>query len=255
MQAMQLSPHGADQRGLWKRCLEEMVFERAGATVTSKRLGTHTPSAPLRTLRWISKPGVAVCDTHFMQVLIRILAGFGVVALAGCSALLPRSRAEDVSNFQSYEAAREALESVVPYRTTLADLESLGFDVRASANVQQVPYPQWVALLAHPNVPLDRADVGIRDCIAAEQACRSYAFRFGNLKQERRGNFAADFLNFRRVTLTHGWRFEGVMLVRDGVVLFRNHGGQPRIELVEDRRNPLGPLQTMGDSALRSLVP
>ena len=206
-------------------------------------------------MRWISKPGVTFRDNDPVQILFRILVGSGVIALAGCSALLPRSRAEDVSSFKSYDAAREALESVVPYRTTIADLKTLGFDVRASANVQQVPYPQWVALLAHPNVPLDRADVGIRDCIAAEQACRSYAFRFGNLRQERRGSFMADFLNFRRFTLTHGWRFEGVMLVRDGIVLFRNHGGQPRIELVEDRRNPLGPLQTMGDSVLRGLVP
>ena len=190
-----------------------------------------------------------------MYGLIRVLVIFGFVVLAGCSALLPRSRAEDISPFQSYDAAREALESVVPYRTTLEDLKTLGFDVQASANVQQVPYPQWVAVLAHPNVPLDRADVGIRDCVAAAQACRSYTFRFGNLKQERRGSFVADFLNFRRITLTHGWRFEGVMLVRVGVVLFRNHGGQPNIELVEDRRNPLGPLQTMGESALRSLMP
>ena len=190
-----------------------------------------------------------------MYGLIRVLVIFGFVVLAGCSALLPRSRAEDISPFQSYDAAREALESVVPYRTTLEDLKTLGFDVQASANVQQVPYPQWVAVLAHPNVPLDRADVGIRDCVAAAQACRSYTFRFGNLKQERRGSFVADFLNFRRITLTHGWRFEGVMLVRVGVVLFRNHGGQPNIELVEDRRNPLGPLQSVGESALRGLMP
>ena len=190
-----------------------------------------------------------------MYGLMRLLAIFGLVALGGCSALLPRSRAEDISPFQSYDAAREALESVVPYRTTLEDLKTLGFDVQASANVQQVPYPQWVAVLAHPNVPLDRADVGIRDCVAAEQACQSYIFRFGNLEQERRGSFVADFLNFRRITLTHGWRFEGVMLVRDGVVLFRNHGGQPNIELIEDRRNPLGPLQNVGESALRGLMP
>ena len=190
-----------------------------------------------------------------MQGLIRLLVIFGFVALAGCSGLLPRSRAEDISPFQSYDAAREALESVVPYRTTLEDLKTLGFDVRASANLQQMPYPQWVAVLAHPNVPLDRADVGIRDCVTAEQACRFYTFRFGNLKQERRGSFVADFLNFRRITLTHGWRFEGVMLVRDGVVLFRNHGGQPNIELVEDHRNPLGPLQGTGESALRGLLP
>lgn len=190
---------------------------------------SKSTTGQLRTFALDHQTRVCIRHTGFMHSLIRLLATFGFVAIAGCSALLPRSRAEDISPFQSYDAARQALESVVPYHTTLQDLKTLGFDVQASANVQQVPYPQWVGVLAHPNVPLDRSDVGIRDCIAAEQACRSYTFRFGNLKQERRGSFLADFLNFRRITLTHGWRFEGVVLVRDGVVLFRNHGGQPKI--------------------------
>ncbi|MBA3623072.1 MAG: hypothetical protein H0W48_01105 [Methylibium sp.] len=46
-----------------------------------------------------------------------------------------------------------------------------------------------------------------------------------------------------------------MVLVRDGLVLFRNHGGQLRIELVEDRRNPLGPLQSVGESVPSSLKP
>jgi hypothetical protein len=45
------------------------------------------------------------------------------------------------------------------------------------------------------------------------------------------------------------------VLVRDDLVLFRNHGGQPRIELVEDRKNPLGPLQGMGESMPSGMVP
>jgi len=177
------------------------------------------------------------------------------VVLTGCASLLPSTRADDTSRFNSYEEAQAAIEKVVPYRTRAADLASLGLDVEASANVQQLPYPQWVGMLVQPNVPLAQADIGIRDCLAAEQACRAYVFRIGNQTRERAGNFVMDFLNFRRITHTRGWRFEGVMLLRDDVVLFRNHGGQPKIELVEDRANPLGPLQSIGESVPSGLMP
>jgi len=190
-----------------------------------------------------------------MNAVFRFLLCLGCVALAGCAGLLPRTRSDDVSHFDSYDDARAALERVTPYQTRVADLKALHFDLDASANVQQLPYPQWVGTLVQANQPLDRADIGIRDCLAAEQTCRAYVFRFGNLARERDGNFIADFLNFRRITHTRGWRFEGVLLVRDDVVLFRNHGGQPRIELVEDRANPLGPFQSLGESVPSGLVP
>jgi len=193
-------------------------------------------------------------ETRRMTAMRRLVFA-SCVALAGCTALLPRARTEDVSPFASFEAAREAFERAVPYRTTLAELKALGFDAQASGNVRQIPYPQLVAyLVPNPTLELAQLDVGIRDCIAARQSCRAYEFRFGAQVHERRGGFIADFLNFRRVTHTGGWRFEGVVLVRESVVLFRNHGGEPKIDSVEERVNPLGPLQALGEAAVRSAV-
>lgn len=184
-----------------------------------------------------------------------LAAAFAAAWLAGCSTLLPHGSNVDVSPFPSFEAARDAFEQVAPYRSTLVDLQRLGFNPQSTANVEQVPYPQWVAMLVHPNVSPAESDAGIRDCFAAEQACGAYVFRYSRIERARSGGFVADFLNFHRVTLTHGWRFEGVVLVRDGTVLFRNHGGQPRIESVEDRTNLLGPLQSIGETVPESLRP
>lgn len=178
-----------------------------------------------------------------------------LAGLAGCGSLLPRSESEDVSPFQSYEAARSALEQVRPYETSLEQLRALGFDIGRSANVERVPYPQWVGMIVHPGTPLDQTEDGIRDCIAAGPLCQALVFRFGRVERERRGAFLADFFNFHRLTRTFGWRFEGTVLVRNGTVLFRNHGGQPTIELVEDRWNPLGPFQSIGESASRVVTP
>jgi hypothetical protein len=206
-------------------------------------------------LRSINRRPVPQAETGRMRTRRWLLIG-ACAMLAGCSGLLPRARTEEVSSFAGFEAAREAFDRVVPYRTTLDELKALGFDARASGNnVRQIPYPQWVGrLVPNPTLSIDDLDAGIRDCIAAQQACRAYEFRLGAQTQKRHGNFLADFLNFRRLTQTRGWRFEGVVLVRQEVVLFRNHGGEPKIDIVEERVNPLGPLQVLGEAAARSTV-
>jgi hypothetical protein len=184
--------------------------------------------------------------------LRRFLAVLSITGLSGCASLLPHGQSEDVSPFPTFEAAREALDRIEPYRSNVDGLKALGFDTSASTNVREVPYPQLIAhLVETPYLPLADLDAGIRECIAVRERCRAYEFRFSRIKRERQGDFVADLLNFRRVTRTSGWRFEGVVLVRDdGLVLFRNHAGEPHIESTEDLRNPLGPLQSL-DSFFR----
>lgn len=190
-----------------------------------------------------------ICDglmgsrrVYFLSVLMLLLAA--------CGSLLPRGSTESQSGFASFEAARDAIERVKPYETTVAQLKDLGFDVQASANVRQIPYPEVVARLApNPSVPLAMLDPGIRDCIEARQLCRAYEFSFGRQNSYREGSFWADFLNFRRRTEITGWRFQGLIVARDGVVLFRNYGGEPQIKQTERQSNPLGPLQPAGEAA------
>jgi hypothetical protein len=178
--------------------------------------------------------------------LVALCAG----SLTGCSHLLPADRSDTRSSFESFEAAQQALDKVVPFRTTIDELGALGFDVHSNANVSLIPYPELVARLApNPSVPLDALDPGIRECILSRMACETYEFRIGQESRRREGGFWADFLNFRRTTEVTGWRFEARVVVRGGVVLFRNWGGEPRIARTELQRNPLGPLQPAGEGA------
>ena len=62
------------------------------------------------------------------------------------------------------------------------------------------------------------------------------------------GGFLLDFLNFRRTVRVSGWRFNGLVAVRDGVVLFRSYGGEPRNDRTDRQVNPLGPLQPAGEA-------
>lgn len=183
------------------------------------------------------------------RVAIRVLAACTAFACGGCASWLPRSRADATSPFRSFDAARTAFEAVEPYRTTTEQLASLGFDVDTLPNMRQIPYPEVIGRLApNASVPLESLDPGIRDCILSRQSCRAYEFSIGQQVRRREGSFLLDFLSFRRTTRVTGWRFEGLVVVKDRVVLFRNHGGEPHIERTERQTNPLGPLQQAGEA-------
>lgn len=169
--------------------------------------------------------------------------------LAGCANLLPRGSSEQPSAFPTYEAAAQAFERAVPYQTRVEQLREFGFDVNASPNVTRIPYPQLTARLSpDPGVPFEALDPGVRDCILARQGCVAYEFHLHREERRREGSFFLDFLNFRRVSHVVGWRFEGLLAVRDGVVLFRSHAGEAHIDRTERDVNPLGPLQPAGES-------
>lgn len=189
---------------------------------------------------------------------MRRIASWIVVAclpLAGCSHLLPAASTDAHIGFDGYEIAEQALAKVVPYRTTLAELEGLGFQPSQSANVLRIGYPDLIARLA-PNaaVSMDSMDPGIRECILARRDCQLYEFNFGRQDQRRVGSFLLDFLNFRRKTIISGWTFKALVVVKDGRVLFTSHSGEPRIDHVDDRVNPLGPLQGSGEVATTNVL-
>ncbi|MDH3209876.1 MAG: hypothetical protein OEM00_01540 [Burkholderiaceae bacterium] len=175
--------------------------------------------------------------------------------LAGCASLLPRGRVDLPLRFDSFEAAQQALEQATPFRTTIDELKALGFDPDSGANVTLIPYPEVVARVApHPGVPLAALDPGVRACITAQNACRAYEFHLGRQSRKREGNFWLDFLNFRRNNFVTGWRFVGLVVVRDDVVLFRNFSGEARIDREERQVNPLGPFQPAGEAAGRAII-
>ena len=192
-----------------------------------------------------------------MPIRLRALLPIALAALlGGCAAggLLPDASVAVRAGFDDFDAARSAFERIEPYRTTLDDLKGLGFDT-ATSNVRLIGYPDIVGRLA-PNsaLSLEQLDPGIRDCILARLECRAYEFQLGNETRVRTGSFVLDWFNFKRTTEVKGWRFDALVAVRKGVVLFRNYGGAPNNERTEREFNPLGPLQGIGDSVAGQLL-
>jgi hypothetical protein len=57
-------------------------------------------------------------------------------------------------------------------------------------------------------------------------------------------------LGFSKSTHITGWKFNGLLLIKDGVVIYKLTGGQPSIAHQEEDNNPLGPVQSLGGSIL-----
>ena len=68
--------------------------------------------------------------------------------------------------------------------------------------------------------------------------------------RDRNGSFWLDLLGFRRETHTQGFRFNGLVLLKDRVVVYKLTGGQPVIHESEEANNPLGPVQSIGSKLL-----
>ena len=168
--------------------------------------------------------------------------------LASCSHMLPRARSES-SVFKSFDEARAAIESLVPMTSNVGTLRQLGIDPVTQPNTTILTYSDVISRFVPSNL-LQRQDLdpGVLACLDARDHCRGWAISGERVLRARTGGFLADFTNFSRRTETTGWRFNALVLLVDDVVVYRTWGGQPNLEEIEVRTNPLGPFQDIGSA-------
>jgi hypothetical protein len=178
-----------------------------------------------------------------------------LAALAGCSALLPKSQAH-ISDFQTFDEARTAIESLVPEKSNRTELKAIGIDPLKSPNTTLLTHADVVRRFV-PSGVIERKDLhpGIVQCLEARDTCSGIDVTASHVDTERQGGFFADFFNFERRTEVRGWKFNAVVLLVNDVVVYRSWGGQPHLEETNVRRNPLGPLQDIGPSTISVPAP
>jgi hypothetical protein len=182
----------------------------------------------------------------------RFLIAAVVVTITACSTLLPRSETITDSPWQSFEEAQQVFDQIIIHKTTVADLKPLKLDPASNPNVTILNYSDVLRrFIPAPSVDASSLDAGVQECLRAATRCQGYEVDHRVLKRNRYGNFWADIFNFRRKTDIVGWRFNAVLLVTDGVVVYKLTGGQPAIHEHEESKNPLGPLQGAGEALLR----
>ena len=172
---------------------------------------------------------------------------------AGCSSMLPVAR-NATSSFRHFEDLRNAVESLQPMVSRQDDLTRLGIDPAQLPNTTILTYADVLRRFA-PGTSAAREDLdaGIQSCLNARDACRGWELSVAYLLRARKGSFVADFFNFRRRTETTGWRFNALILMADGLVVYRAWGGQPMVNQTDVETNPLGPLQDIGPAAVSPL--
>lgn len=173
-----------------------------------------------------------------------------VLLANACSSMLPEAQTDSTS-FESFDAARMAIEALVPMKSKRSALEKNGFNPVTHPNTKILTHSDVVRLLV-PTGLLKREDLdpGILVCIEARDNCLGMEIVAAKIAKIRSGNFLADFSNFKRHTETTGWRFNALILFVDDLVVYRSWGGQPAVSEIEITTNPLGPLQNVGPSLL-----
>lgn len=171
--------------------------------------------------------------------------------LAGCGSLLPRSETVAESPWRNFQEAQQAFDKIIPRQTTVADLKQLKLDPATNPNITLLNYSDVLRrFIPSGSITALDMDTGVLECVLAKTACKGYEVDQRTLKRNRVGNFWLDFLNFRRKVDVVGWRFNGVILIKGDVVVYKLTGGQPVIHETEQSRNPLGPFQGIGESRL-----
>ena len=186
----------------------------------------------------------------------RALPAFAVALLLnGCAALLPESKTEVRAQWNSYAEARATFDQIAPGKTTVTELKGMGIDPASSSNVTILNQSDLLRrFVVVPSLDTRMLDDGLRRCLEARDACFAYGVEQTHVDRKRNGNFFLDFLNFRRNTEITGWKFEAIIVINTDTVAFKVWGGKPNIQEVESVRNPLGPLQGVGESGARQLI-
>jgi hypothetical protein len=170
-----------------------------------------------------------------------------VCLLGGCGALLPKSKEVTASPWQTYQAAQETFDKIVPGQTTIAELRQMALDPAENPNIAILNYADVMRkFMLNQSFSINDLDQGVRDCVMAKVACRGFEVTQSMVNKNRQGNVVLDVLGFYRETQTTGWRFNGLILMKEGVVVYKLTGGQPILQGTEETKNPLGPVQAIG---------
>jgi hypothetical protein len=184
----------------------------------------------------------------------KALALAGCLLVGACSTLLPSSRTEVVSEWNSWDDAVKSLTAIEPYTATRQSVHAQGLDPKTNPAITVLHFADVLQRFAAATlIKPEDVDRGVRDCLQAGRHCSGYAIAVEKLHRQRVGNFWLDSLSFRRETVTTGWRVDVLLVFVDDALVYRLIGGRPTINEVDLRRNPLGPLQGWGDRSLQKI--
>lgn len=166
--------------------------------------------------------------------------------IVGCAGVLPRGAEVSKSPWSSYDDALKDFNRIKVNESGVGELRRLGFDPQRTPNIKVMTILDIKReFIVSPFEKLDSLPIGVRECIESPEDC--YGLQVSVVKNENRryGNAFLDVFNFERKTEQKGWEFNGIILLKNQVVVYKLAGGKPIIEADKKQTNPLGPFQSM----------
>jgi len=177
------------------------------------------------------------------------MSAISLSLVAGCSSILPSSKETSGSagaGWQTYQDAQATFDRIVPGTTTQAELKELKLDPLLNPSVTSLHRAEVMQrFIPNSLVTLADLDDGVRECVEARERCRALEVNHVSTQQRRQGNAALDIARMYREKHTAGWRFTGLILMKDNVVVYKLTGGQPLIHQIEAKTDNLAPLQAL----------
>ncbi len=178
-----------------------------------------------------------------------------LVLCTGCKSMLPVKTTTTHSRWSEYEQLN-TLANNIRAGHTLTDLKGLGFDVKTTKNIEVLTYLDVAKRfgllgLRDPNLKIP---AGVQRMVDAAEKGRGYELTVESTLVKREGSFWKDFLNFKQVKRTTGWKFSVLIITVDDKVEYVLHKGNPNINRLEIEKNPLGPFQKLNGYVLVDLA-
>ncbi len=187
-----------------------------------------------------------------MTLVRKFLVLSAAAALSGCASwgVLPSTKETTETPFQSYKSAEDAFANVKPFVTTTRELKARGFDPYTTPNIKVLNYLDLLPrFLPQQSIKLEDLDPSVQACLAAREQCQGWLAEPSISSKDRTGNVALDVLGFERETTSTGWKASMLLLVQNGVVVYKLWSGTPSILEVKTEKKPLGPLQDLSGPA------
>lgn len=187
-----------------------------------------------------------------MTALRIVVSASAALSLSACASwgILPSTVEKTESPFQTYKSAEDAYAQVRPFVTTTKELKVRGFDPYTTPNIKVLNYLELVPrFLPQQSMKMDDLDPAVQGCLTARDRCAGWLAEPSISSKDRTGNVALDVLGFERETTSTGWKASMLLLVQDGVVVYKLWSGTPTILEVKTEKKPLGPLQDLSGPA------
>lgn len=156
------------------------------------------------------------------------------------------------SPWTNWDQVTIAFNRIAPNQTTVTDLKRMGFDPNVTPNISIMPYVDIVPIfMPNPNIHVCDLPIGVQVYVESKTNNCAYRVILEDVKEKRHGNIILDVFGFKRLTHHSGWRFRGLILIKDNVVVYTISSGEPNISTDESNIKPLGPFQNLDDCAGR----